>query len=385
MAASGPTLEGEWRFLLAACSPNPQEAIGASRSHIPRLRWKLLFELAEHHGVLPLLRQSLTTAPDIVPVDEMRALEKSYQTNLHKALLLSREFIRVADRLDSIGAEFLPYKGLALAEAVYGDIALRQSGDIDLLIRPRDLPRICDAVRELGYTPHTLLSEAEQRAYLKSGYECAFDCAAGRNLLEVQWATQPRFYAVAYQMEGLFERAVPSTIAGRSVKTPCLEDLFIVLSLHAAKHVWGRLIWLCDLARIVNSPSLNWNWIGSQARKMGVARILRVSLLLANRLLGSTVPSDAESNLPRDSRIQALSEQIERQMASQSAFDVESFDYFRLMIGLRERQADRLKFLGRLVFTPGPGEWKVIRLPRALFSLYRLVRITRLLARTVRS
>lgn len=66
----------------------------------------------------------------------------------------------------------MPYKGLALAETLYGDIALRQSGDIDLLILPQNLRGIRDAVRELGYAPHQHLSEMEERAYLKSGYEC---------------------------------------------------------------------------------------------------------------------------------------------------------------------------------------------------------------------
>ena len=89
----------------------------------------------------------------------MPAIEQGYQTNLHKALFLSRELIRIVDRLSALGVEVMPYKGLALAEVIYGDIALRQAGDIDLLIHPQDLPRIREAVRELGYPPHMILSE----------------------------------------------------------------------------------------------------------------------------------------------------------------------------------------------------------------------------------
>jgi hypothetical protein len=116
----------------------------------------------------------------------MLALDRASQTNLHKALFLSRELIRVVDRLQAISVDVLPYKGVALAETVYGDIALRQAGDIDLLIRPQDFARARKSLRELGYQPHLLLSERQERAYLKSGYECAFDSDAGRNLLEVQ-------------------------------------------------------------------------------------------------------------------------------------------------------------------------------------------------------
>jgi hypothetical protein len=238
-------------------------------------------------------------------------------------------------------------------------------------------------VLDLGYAPHSPLSEPEEQAYLKSGYECAFDSAAGRNLLEVQWSIQPRFYAVDYDMEGLFKRAVPLVVAGRSVKTPSLEDLFIVLSLHAAKHVWGRLIWLCDLVRIIKLTGLNWSWIGSETAKLGVVRIVRVTLLLAQRLLGAAIPAAAENSLPQDSRSAVLAEEIERKIASQSDLNVESFDYFRHMLRLRERPTDRLRFLARLAFTPGPGEWSTIHLPRPLFPLYRLIRISRLAARVV--
>jgi len=58
-----------------------------------------------------------------------------------------------------------------LAETIYGDTALRQSGDIDLLIHPDDLKLVPDAVAGLGYTPHVALSDDEEEAYLKSGYE----------------------------------------------------------------------------------------------------------------------------------------------------------------------------------------------------------------------
>jgi hypothetical protein len=380
MAASSPTFDVEWSLLRAACSASRE---GLTTQIDPGIRWNSLFELAEQHGVLPLLYQTLSTQTESVPVEEFGRLKQNYQANLHKVLFLSCEFVRIAECLDSIGVEFLPYKGLALAETVYGDVALRQSGDIDLLIHPHDLPKIRKAVGELGFIPHTQLSEAEERAYLESGYECAFDSAAGRNLLEVQWAIQPRFYAVDYEMTGVFERSVPVSVAGCTVKTLCLEDLFIVLSLHAAKHVWARLIWLCDLARVMSSSELNWNWIGLRATELGITRVLRVSLLLANRILSATIPAAADSNLPKDLKAEAIAEEIEKLIVMQTDFNVESFGYFQLMLQLRERKADRMRFLARLVFTPGSGEWDAVRLPRPLFPLYRVIRIFRLAGRVI--
>ncbi len=313
----------------------------------------------------------------------MSELQQSYQTNLHKALFLSRELIRIVDRLSAFGVDVLPYKGLALAEVAYGDIALRQAGDIDLLIRPQDLTRIREAARELGYTPHLKFSPTEERAYLKSGYEYAFDGAAGPNLLEVQWAIQPRFYAIDFDMDGVFRRAATATVAGHAMKTPSSEDLLLILSAHGAKHVWGRLIWLCDIARIMSLPTLNWSWIESQAAALGIERIVRVSMLLANRLLEAPVPPAAQAEFGKDPATLLLVDEIRSHIVTEAKINAESLAYFRLMMRMRERPADRLRFLQRLTFTPGPGEWQAVRLPGTLFPLYRLVRLARLASRVV--
>jgi hypothetical protein len=301
---------------------------------------------------------------------------------VHKSLFLSRELIRILLHLSSFGLEAIPYKGVALAETMYGDIALRQSGDIDLLIHPQDLSRVSAAVRELGYTPHASFSAPQQRAYLKSGYELSFDGEAGPNLLEVQWDLQPRFYAVDYEMAGVFQRAAIVTLAGHPTKTPSPEDLFLILSLHAAKHVWGRLIWLRDIAQIMALPSLNWDWINAQARELGITRILAVTVILAHDLLEAAIPAAAE-NLIQDSAAATLAAEIRGYMVSETHFDVESSSYFRLMLRLRERRADRLRFLRRLILTPGASEWKAVNLPAPLFPLYRIVRFWRLAKRVV--
>ena len=389
MPGADATLAAEWSFLLAACSEiSREEKMDRIRllSREP-LRWNLLLDLAERHGTQPLLYQTLVGIEDadVVPPAEMSAWKQRYQLNLHKALFLSRELIRIVDCLSALGIEVLPNKGVALAELAYGDIALRHAGDIDLLIRPQDFPRIRDTVRELGYTPHLAFSEAEERAYLKSGYECAFDCAAGPNLLELQWAIQPSFYAVDFDMAALFHRAVTITVAGHPMKSLSSEDLVLVLSVHAAKHVWERLVWLCDIARIMRLPILDWTWIASQAKALGIVRILRVTMLLANRLLSATIPAAAQASLPEDPGTPALADEIQTHIASEAVFNVESLAYFRLMMRLRERPLDRLRFLQRLALTPGPSEWQAVRLPAPLFPLYRLVRLSRLAARLLRA
>ena len=134
-------------------------------------------------------------------------------------------------------------------------------------------------------------------------------------------------------MKELFHRAIKVTVAGHPMKTPSPEDLLLVLSAHAAKHVWGRLVWLCDIARMMNLPTLDWSWIASQAQALGIVRIMRVTMLLANRLLGTAGSRpQPRASLPEDPAISAatisLANEIQIHMASESAHNVESLAYF---------------------------------------------------------
>lgn len=385
--ANEAVLDVEWHLILLACSADTPSHKSESLRRLLRnpLRWPKALELADQHGVQSQVYRALLAVEDAVPVPIMQLLRQSYQNNVHKTLLLSRELIEIMECLASASVDAMPYKGLALSQLLYGDVAQRQAGDIDLLVRPpRDLTRIRQALSPLGYRSHLSLNLWEERAYLKSGYELSFDGKAGPNLLEVQWAIQPRFYAFDFDIEALFARAVTIDVTGCPMKTLSSGDLLLVLSAHAAKHAWGRLIWLCDIAQLVNSQQLDWDWIRAEANQLGIARIVGVTLTLANRLLDLTLPAAIQDCLT-DRAVSQLADEIQASVAKQLAVNAESLAYFRLVLQLRERRADQIKFLSRLVFTPGPGEWNTVSLPRALFPLYRLVRVFRLAGRVARS
>ncbi len=381
-AASAP----EWELLLAASCADARECdLARIRRSLQRpVDWESVLQLADHHGTASLLYQNLSRLGDAVPATVLTALRQSYETNVHKSLFLARELIRILDCLDAIGIEVIPYKGIVMSEVYYGDMALRRSGDIDLFARKRDVMRIKSAVRDLRYTLRVPVPKDAEEDYIASGYECTFDSPAGKNLLELQWALQPRFYAVDYDMEGLFERAVNVAVVGRRVKTSSAEDLLLVLSVHAAKHVWGRLIWLCDIAQILKLGNLNWEWVQANAREFGIERILHVTLLLANSFLATAIPVPMEKAVLEDRAAQAFAEKIVMDVAHDVSYEEQQVSYFRLMMQLRERKADRLRFLTRLTFTPGPGEWEAVHLPKPLFPLYRLVRLARLASRFAR-
>ena len=380
-----PTARAEWLLLAAASRFDPASVdLTLLRSRVATpVNWDAVLDLAGQHGTSSLVYQNLARINDAIPSAVLASLRELHQRNIHKSLFLARELIRILDGLQAREIETLPYKGVVLSQMLYGDLALRQAGDIDLLVRPQDVARSSGVVGGLGFVPRFTIPPAAERRYLDSGYEISFDSPAGKNVLELQWALEAKFYAVDYDMKGLFQRAGSISVAGHPMKTPSPEDLLLALSVHAAKHVWGRLIWLCDIAQILKLQNLDWEWITRRAETAGIERILAVTLLLAQRFLDMPIPGPLETMAANKTAIE-LAGQISVAVAQGAIYEDRQVSYFRLMMRLRERRIDRLRFLSRLTFTPGPGEWEAVRLPAPLFPVYRLVRMGRLIARFAR-
>ena len=368
----------EFDFLLDCCANSSRIERAERIRDIRPLDWRRLIDLAEHHGVIPQVYRSLSVLPDVALPNSLR---QSQERNARHTLWLTRELLRILKKLDSYGIFALPYKGAVLAEILYGNVTLRQFSDLDLLIHSSDLPRIKSAFAELGYQRGIELAPREERDYLESGYEYTFDSVQGRNLVEVQWRILPRFYSVDFDVEGFFTRAVPFTLGGMTLRTLCAEDLILVLCVHAAKHAWQQLSWLCDIAELARSTQVDWNAVHQQAKHLGIQRMVAVSFFLAHKLLQKPLPHIVQAQLKKDVSIENLASEIIPMLVRGDDYDTESISYFRLMISVRERWRDRVKFLWRLSTTPSVGEWSAIRLPGPLFPLYRVVRVFRLLSR----
>ena len=279
----------EFALLLACCSLDAGESRQAEISRLCEapLDWLRILELGEHHGILPLLHQVLRETMAPVPSEVTDELASRYEQNVRRNLRFTAELFRVLDCLESAGIPAIPHKGPALAQMVYGDLALRDFSDLDVLVAREDVLRAKQALRGLGYAPASQFSAHEEHAYLETGYEYTFDGPAGANLLEIQWGIVPRIYAVDFPMPELFKRAVPIELAGRNVKTLSAEDLLLTLCVHAAKHAWIRLCWLRDLAGVASTQVIDWEVAARRAGDLGIRRIVNVSLALGQRLLGS--------------------------------------------------------------------------------------------------
>jgi Uncharacterised nucleotidyltransferase len=393
---SSTTLQTENGFellcALASAELTQERRERISNWNLRTLDWNEVIRLAEYHGVLPLAARNLIENGRGLPPEVERLLRSAYETNLRRSLWFTTELARIMQHFERRQLRALPFKGPVLAQSLYRDLGLRSFSDLDFLISPADFKRAKQALAEIGYRPSgevnpAIESPAAERLWLRTGNERSFDSADGKNLIELQWALLPHFYAVDLRVQDLLARAGKTVVGEREV--PCLspEDSVLVLCLHAAKHLWTRLIWLSDIAETLRSYSgthtIDYPVVFSRARSLGIARILGVSFWLVKNLLRAEIPKSAEEMIAADPRVPALGSEFAERLARGATYNFESTEYFRLILKLRERRGDRLRYLWRLVWTPGAGEIVAVRLPEALFPLYRIVRIGRLMWKLV--
>lgn len=391
--------EDEFGFLcaLVGADPTPDRRASIATGNPAALDWNEFISLAEHHGVLPLAAYHLVEpgstengSPEIrreLPPEIERSLRSAYEMNLRRSLWFTAELARIMKHFERRQLRAIPYKGPALAQSLYRDLALRSFSDLDFLISPADFESAKQTLAEIGYRPSADMTLAVERFWLRKGYERSFDGAAGANLVELQWALLPHFYAVDLPVEGLLARAGRTAVGGCEV--PCLspEDSLLVLCLHAAKHLWTRLIWVADIAETLRSQSaahtVDYTILFSRARALGITRILALSFWLVKNVLRAELPPAAEEFMAEDSQAAVLGTEIAGRLERGEGYDFESTEYFRLILKLRERRADRWRYLWRLVWTPSAGDIAALQLPEGMFPLYRIVRIGRLMRKVL--
>src|SRR5512147_912439 len=99
------------------------------------LDWGGVLDLAWHHGVGPLLYRNLSTAcSDLVPAEALALLRQRTQAGALLNRVLAQELVVLCEAFAARGVPVMPIKGATLASSVYGDLALRDFSDMDLLV-----------------------------------------------------------------------------------------------------------------------------------------------------------------------------------------------------------------------------------------------------------
>lgn len=342
--------------------------------------WKYLMAAARTHALMPLLCRHLTAVvPDAVPDPVLRQLESDFASNRHCNLILFAETARLSKLFSEAEISSISFKGQLLGADVYGDIGLRQAGDIDILIDKRSFTRAKKILTSDGYRMTWPLTRTQEASHLRFHCELPFEHHDGVRKVDLHWALSPRTFPFKLTTQSVLERSQIKMVGGKIIRTFSDEDLLLYLCMHSAKHSWARLEWACSIAELIGGKSqLDWKLTVDLAKEAGVEKIMLLGLRLAQQLRNLKLPEEELSQLRQlsDDDVQKVWLKFFSDEARTAASQIEIFRFNRCVM---DRRLEVLKSLVRSALVPTVADWQAVTLPNFLYPLYYLLRPLRLL------
>jgi hypothetical protein len=341
----------------------------------PDVNWDRVFVAADKHRIVPLVNQCLSAARlKEVPLKALERFRAHARFGAKRNLALAAELQRLLHMFQAHGIQAVPLKGPLLALTAYGDLALRQFLDLDILVRKEDFRQATDLLLGRAYR---LMNDHD--------YEWQFLRTASGTWVDIHWDLVKDNWPYPIIADGLWDRLEAFTLGGQEIRTLGPEDLLLFLCVHGAKHVWQRLSWLCDLAACIRAhPGLDWPGVVQLAKRLGSQRMLFLGVLLASDVLGAGIPRGVLRPARADGLARFLAVTIQRRFYAEADELLYPHNRFRLMMHGPPRHRSWYvfcdyyqRYFSRWV-TPCERDRALIALPPFLHFLYYPLRFLRL-------
>ena len=343
----------ELKLIIAAATPRFHGAGNAETNAILEgvRDWNSVGELAARHGLRPLCFELIRKFNrGSAPADWLESLANSIRPVSQRSLALSAELLSILDTLERAGTLAIPYKGPALAAQAFGDVARREYGDLDLLTHQREISAIGDALQREGYRAAVPL----ERTLKNIPGQYSFSRPGGP-LVEFHTERTLRYYPRPLDLTKLASRLAAVRIGDRQLQTFAPEDALTILSVHGSKHLWARLMWIADIAWLIQSTQqFDWSAAIECAESRGASRMMLTGAGLASELLGATIPEDIARRVRENSGVASLMRAARTELFSSPASAIQRA---RFRIGSLDGFGAGLRYLLRLTVSPAEDDW----------------------------
>jgi hypothetical protein len=213
--------------------------------------WDYTFALATRNRVTPLVYRSLSRSTTLtVPPAALDRFKTRVQFNIARNQYLQNELLNLLRLFEHHKIDVIPLKGPVLAESLYGDLALREFRDLDVLVRQPALPHAKQVLLEAGYQMATSLNHAQESNLLKTKHNYHLISPQGVSI-ELHWALADQHLIFWAHPHFFWALSTEQKFHDLTVFTPEPEILLLYLCTHGALHRWIRLTWLCDIGKLI--------------------------------------------------------------------------------------------------------------------------------------
>jgi Uncharacterised nucleotidyltransferase len=282
-----PSFRREWDVLLeCAC---PKFDAGRLADLARSADWSQLLVLAEEHSVLGHLAVRLRGLEEnLVPAEIMQTLMEHHRNQIFFTLGMTAELFRLLELFAANEIPALIVKGPALAIQAYGDPTMRSYGDLDFLVRQRNIRRATESLQAAGFQATVPLSAIDAGKIPGQYLFCKTDT---KLIVELHNDFTLRYFPRPLPIEEFFARQIRVCLDGHEAPTLSVEDQLVLICIHGAKHLWERLGWIADVAALVSRQTgIDWARARASAKAVRAEHLLHTGLRLAADVLHAHLP-----------------------------------------------------------------------------------------------
>jgi hypothetical protein len=310
MSAAHEGLSPEIAAILACAHAvvDPGRAAAARRAAADCTAPETLCEAAVRHGMLAHLHRLVSGDVRAVYHEGVRErLASLDRTAAERSLRQAARLLRVVAHLEVHGIEALPVKGPVLAELLYGDVTLRSSRDLDLVVRYEQAAAARDALRELGLVEGHVFAEQFLRRGTHTEGELTLHAPDRDLIVDVHWQIGVGYSGGVLSGARLLAAAEGGSILGRGIRVPSPADTLLIACLHGARHHWANVEDLLALALLVKKTEPRaWAETLARAGEAGGRRRAEVAIAHACRVFGLPEPVEVAAATHRSPVDRAL-------------------------------------------------------------------------------
>lgn len=365
-------LPKEVLFILELLKDDNKEMIQKKQVELCKeIDWGSFLEYAIHHRVFPLLYSNIKVLDqNLVPALVTQRLTEQYKQNTFRMLQLTAEMEQISKSFTEKTINTLFLKGPAIAQDLYGDISLRTSSDLDLLIPIECLDEVVKILLKQGYNQTEFIDSIFKEWKWKSHHITFYH--PNKNLkVEVHWRLGPG-PGKETSFQELWSRKRKSSLTKYPVYFLGKEDLFHYLVTHGARHGWFRLRWLIDVQQMFKQL-LDWKLIYKLFKSSYNVDIFGQAIILVSNLLNTKMIKKYEFCF-RENHVKELAEKViyfiaRRENLHTSPLPQEiSIFYYKYLYLLKSKRQRILFNISRI--HPNYLDAKTLWLPKQLHFLY---------------
>lgn len=370
-----PKLSIEQQILFAVCSIAGSDRRREAEALLEEpFSWELLVQLSDRHRMLPFLYKNLKA--DFGRIAIPSVLKDKYLVQTQQTLKMAAESVRISTLLTNHGIQNIILKGPFLGQQLYGDLALRPSRDIDILVLSSSIEEFHTIFSSVGYrliNADFELSPKQKAYYFKHKNQLAYRHPETGVIVELHWRLFSQKSLFPVSIDKVFAEREEVVVAGKTISVLSKEHSFEFLCLHGAIHQWFRLRWLRDISQLVESRDFNLMSVMRNARENGNERSVSQAIVLSHLVFGSKAFDQSISD-----------EKIVNWLvvkAAEAAINDESYTGSRRVTRLRTpiykmklKRGFWHKVESWKILNPNFSDWKTVKLPDFLFFLYFILR-----------